>query len=100
MIGTSKSILRLISALHQNLQAPSCSFLRRRSGLDLKQTSSDRDGHRMRPIIGSQLVHQVLDMEVDGGFRNRQLIGDLLVAIPVTNESEHFQFPTRKIVVP
>ena len=54
----------------------------------------------MRPIIGSQFVYQVLDMKVDGSFRNCQLIRDLLIAIAVSNKPEHFQLPGRKIVVP
>ena len=38
-------------------------------------------------------------MEVDSSLGNGELIGDLLVAIAVSNKSQHFQFASRQIVV-
>src|SRR5260370_14105563 len=66
---------------------------------DLQQATPDRNGYRMRPVIGSQFVHQVLDMEVHGSLRNCQLIRNLLVAITIPNESKNVQLPLRKVVV-
>ena len=69
----------------------------RRVGSDMKQTAPERNRHRMRPVIGSQLTHQVLDMETDGSLRDYELIGNLFVAIPVSNQLEYLQFASRKI---
>ncbi|HEX4166184.1 MAG TPA: hypothetical protein VHZ55_11990, partial [Bryobacteraceae bacterium] len=66
---------------------------------DLKQTSPYRDGYRMGTIIGPQLVHEILDVEIDGGLRNGQMIGNLFVTVAVSNEPKDFQFSGRKIVV-
>jgi hypothetical protein len=44
----------------------------------------------MSPIIGTQLAHDILDVEIDGGFRNRKFVGDLFVAMPVSNQPENF----------
>jgi hypothetical protein len=64
---------------------------------DLQQAAADRNGHRMRSVIGPQLAHHVLNVEVDSGLCNRQLIRNLLVAITVSNEPEHLQLSSRKI---
>src|SRR3954447_9703893 len=66
---------------------------------DLQQATPERDGDRMGPIVGLQFIHQVLDMEVNRGLRNRQLIRNLLVAIAIANESKDLQLPGRKIVL-
>jgi hypothetical protein len=66
---------------------------------DLKQASPDRDGYRMRPIVGPELIHEILDVEINGSLRDRQVIGNLFVAMAVSNESKNFQFSRRKIVV-
>lgn len=36
-------------------------------------------------------------MKIYRGFCNRQLIADSLVAVPVPNQPEHFQFASREI---
>src|SRR5258706_14616650 len=56
---------------------------------DVQQAAPNRNGHRMRPVIGSQLAYQVLDVEIDGGFRNCESNGDLLIAKAVSNKAEH-----------
>jgi hypothetical protein len=53
----------------------------------------------MRPIVGPEFVHQVLDVKINRVLRNRQLIGNLFVTMTVSNESENFQLPNCKIVV-
>jgi hypothetical protein len=53
----------------------------------------------MRPIIGAQFVHEVLDVEIDGCFRNSQLIRNLFVAMAVPNELEDLQLPNRQILL-
>src|SRR5258708_38073883 len=66
---------------------------------DLQQAPPHRNGHCMRPIIRSQLVHEVLDVEVNRGLRNRELICNLLVAMSIANESKNLQLSCCKIVV-
>lgn len=36
----------------------------------------------MGTVVGLELIDQILDMEIHGRFRNRELIGDLFVANP------------------
>src|SRR5215472_1103040 len=60
----------------------------------------ESNGYRVRPIIRSQLVHQVLDMKIDGRLRNRQLIRDLFIAIAVSDQPENFELPFRKVLFP
>jgi hypothetical protein len=84
----------------QTLQLKSNSFLQvSMPKSDFKQPTSKCNGYRMRPIIGAQFVHEVLDVEIDGCFRYSQLIRNLFVAIPITDESEHLQLPGRKILL-
>ena len=66
---------------------------------DLQQATPQRDGDCMRPIVGLKFIHQVLDVEVNCSLRDCQLIGDLLVAIAISNESKNLQFPRRKVTV-
>ena len=65
----------------------------------MKQASSDRDGYRMGPIVGPELIHEILYVEIYGGLRDSQLIGNLFVSVAVSNEAKDFQFSDRKIVV-
>ena len=67
---------------------------------DLQQAAPERDCDCVGPIVGLKLIHQVLDVEVNRGLRNRQLIRNLLVAIAISNESQNFQFPRREFVIP
>jgi hypothetical protein len=62
----------------------------------LKQTAPERDHQGVCPIVGSQLVHQVPDMKIDGYLSDGELIGNLFVAKPVANEPEHLQLSTGK----
>src|ERR1700728_2422636 len=74
-------------AAHQNLQPASCSFLQAlATHSNVQQAATDGNRDRMRPVIGLKLVHEVFDVEVNRSFRNRQAIGDLLVAITVADE--------------
>src|ERR1700677_5389012 len=53
----------------------------------------------MRPIVGTEFVPQVFYGKINRVFRNRELIGNLLLAMTIWKESENFQPPSRKIVV-
>jgi hypothetical protein len=94
-----KITLCLALAAHQYLQSHSSSFLQVLMSSDLKQASPDRNGYRMGPIVGPELIHEILDVEIDRGLRDGQFIGNLFVAMAVSNESKDFQFSRRKIVV-
>ena len=89
-----------VFADHRNLQPASCQFS---TGLgvrsDLQQAAPERDGDCMGSIVGLKFVHQVLDMEINRALCNRKVIGNLLVAIAIANESKNLQFPCRKVVV-
>src|SRR5215475_1691393 len=67
---------------------------------DLQETPTEGNRDRVRPVIRSQLVHQIFDMKIDGRLRNRQLIRNLFIAIAVSNQAENFEFPIREIIVP
>jgi hypothetical protein len=55
----------------------------------MEQATPQRNGHRMSPIIGLKLVHDILDVKVYGGLGNRKLISNLLVAISVADEFQN-----------
>src|SRR5215813_4619788 len=63
-----------------------------------KQTATNGNSDRVRSIIGPKFIDQVLYVEVYSGFCNCQLISNLLVAVTIANESEHFQFAGRKVL--
>src|SRR5262249_17518957 len=56
---------------------------------NMEQAPTESNGHGMSPIIGLKLVHDILDVEVYGGLGNRELIGNLLVAISVADQFEN-----------
>ena len=46
-------------------------FYRLYGSSDLQQAAPKRDGHGMRTIVGSQLVHEIFDMEINRGLGDR-----------------------------
>src|ERR1700692_1232304 len=83
---------------HHPPQFPHWSFLEvLKVESDLQQATPERNGDRVGPVIGAELVHEILDVEVNGGLRYCELIGDLLVAIAISDEPKYFQFPGRQI---
>ena len=75
---------------HQDHQSQCCSSLQVFAlGSDSQQATPNGDGYGMRPIISSQLVHEILDMKINRGLGDCQLVGDLLIAEAVPNESQH-----------
>jgi hypothetical protein len=52
----------------------------------LEHAAPDRDRHRVRAVIRLQLAYDILDVEVDCGFRNVQSAGDFFVLQTVLNE--------------
>src|SRR5215471_12719439 len=62
---------------------------------DLQNTSPDGKRHSVGSIIGAELSDQILDMKVHGCLRDRKPIGNLLVAVSVSNELKYLQFAIR-----
>src|SRR5580704_11560914 len=78
---------------------PPMVFYRSMPVSDLKKATPERDRDRVRSVIGPQLVHQVLDVKVNRSLGDRQLAGNLLVAIAIPDQPQHLQLPGRKIFV-
>src|SRR6266404_546358 len=76
--------------------------LRRRpfAGLksDLKQPAAECNGYRVRSVVGTQFVDEVLYVEVNRGLRDRELIGNLFVPIAIANEPQHLQLARCEIL--
>ncbi len=51
--------------------------------------------HRLHPVTDVQLLVSAVEMGLDGGFANRQLRGNLFVALALRERLEHAQFPWR-----
>jgi len=66
----------------------------------MKEAAADSNRHRVGPIVGTQLVHKILNVEVHCCLRNVQSPGNFLVAVPVPNEAENLQFPRGENVFP
>lgn len=64
----------------------------------MKKATPDRNGYRVGPVVGSQFVHQVLDMKVHRGLRNAELVGDLFVAVTVPDQPQNVQFPASEVL--
>ena len=58
---------------------------------------SERDG--VGAIVRTELLHEVADVEVDRGLGDAKLVGDLLVAMAVTDEAEDVELTPREVLV-
>ena len=56
------------------------SDVRRRSQLD--DAAAQRDGDRLRAVAGPELLHDVLDVNLDGLFRDEEAFRDVAVTVP------------------
>jgi hypothetical protein len=75
-----------------DLVPPPCGFLQVGSRFDVQQPAAQRDGDGVGAIVRAELVDQVLDVEVDRGLRNPQVIGDLFIAMPVAYQPQDVKF--------
>jgi hypothetical protein len=66
---------------------------------DLKQAAPQCNGDGVCPVISPELIQQILDMKIDGVFGNRELVGNLFVAITVPDKPENVEFADRQIIV-
>jgi hypothetical protein len=69
-------------------------------GSNLEQTPPQGDRDRVRPVIRLQFVNDIFDVKVDGGLRDTQLIGDLLVLVSFADQFKDFQLARRQILLP
>ena len=53
----------------------------------------------MRPIIRTQIILEVLEMETDSCLRDREMICNLLIALTISSEPEHLQLPGPKVLL-
>src|SRR5262245_22762240 len=51
----------------------------------------------MSPVVGLKLLHDILDVKVDRGLGDRELIGNLLVAVAIADQFQDLQFTRSKI---
>jgi hypothetical protein len=51
------------------------------------------DHHQLGAVVGAQLDHGAADMGPGGRLANHQLLGDLLVAEPLTHQGQHHPHP-------
>src|SRR5215469_5294811 len=58
---------------------------------DRQQAAPHCNRYRVSPVIRPKLAHQILDMKIDRGLGNCQLIRNLFIAITVSNEPQHFK---------
>ena len=53
----------------------------------------------MRPVVGAQLRKDVLDVALDGVFRQHELVGNNLVGVPSRNQAQHLHLPCGQRIV-
>src|SRR6202162_6150498 len=53
----------------------------------------------MGPIVCAQLRENAADVALDGRFLDRELVGDLLVAIASSNQTKHINFARAQLII-
>src|SRR5262245_56566733 len=53
----------------------------------------------MRPVVRAQLREDVLDVALDGVFRERERVGNYLVGVPSLNQADYLHFPCGERIV-
>jgi hypothetical protein len=51
----------------------------------------------MGSVVGRQLSEDILDVTLDGFFRNRKLVGDLFVCISAGDQLQDLDFPCAQL---
>jgi hypothetical protein len=59
---------------------------------EVNDSSLQADDRRVRPVIGVEFRKNALDAPFDGVFCDAELIGNLLVRVPVGDQAQHHQF--------
>ena len=60
--------------------------------LELDDSPPDRDRDGFRPVAGSELLHDVLDVDLDRLFGDEQVLGDVPVPVPSRDLPQHLDF--------
>jgi len=88
------------SVYYPGPQGRTCSFLQGQGARsERKHSPANGDGYGVCPIVGTQLADDILNVKINGRFRNRQLIGDLFVAIAVPYQAQNFDLAVRQILL-
>ena len=64
-----------------------------RSALQVNDAAPDADGHGLRAILRTELVHDVPDVDLDGLFGDREALADVPVAVAFGHPRKHFDLP-------
>ena len=65
----------------------------------MQQTSSQRDGHRVGPIIRLKLVDDILDVKTHRRLRDSKVTRNLFIPQTVADKSKNIQFTGRKLLM-
>jgi hypothetical protein len=68
--------------------------------LNIQQAAPDGDGDGVRPVVRSEFLDQILDVEGDRRLSNPQLARDLFVPMAIADQPEHIHLTRRQIFVP
>src|ERR1700733_10411183 len=67
--------------------------------LQLNHAAAHRDRDRLRAVAGTQLIHQVPHVNLDGFLGNKQPLGDVPVAIAAGDKPQYIELPRRESFV-
>jgi len=60
--------------------------------LNLNDPAPHRNRHRLSPVAGAKLFHDVLDMHFDCLFRDEEPPGNILVPVATRDMTQHLEF--------
>ena len=63
-----------------------------------EESAPRRNGHGVRAILGAELAHDVLKMDLHRFLGDEEILSDLAVAVPPGDAVENFDFPFAEIV--
>ena len=61
--------------------------------LELNNAPLHGDRNCLRAVIGAELFHDVLDVNLDSLLGYEELLGNLTIPVPLSNLPENFNFP-------
>jgi len=67
--------------------------------LDFENSPPDCNRHGMRAIVCLEFTHEILDVEIDGRFRDLQTRRNFLVFLAIANQPQDVEFPMSKRLI-
>ena len=64
-----------------------------RKGLQFNDSATHRDGNRLSAIVRAELIHDVLEVNLDGFLGYEKPIGNLFIPIACCHQSKDLHFP-------